>query len=239
MDAVFAKIAQETTKFGLGDEEKWRQLYEPFYPDPPPNVSVVRDEQYGPAERNRLDIFVPRSNSKEEDGGRPVLLFVHGGGFFSGDKLWTEKVYSNIGWFFAQQGIITVVANHQLVPHVQYPGGADDMQLAREWIYTNISLAKFGRGSVDKVVLFGHSSGGAHIAMNLYAAGDPERLSKGAAFPPVAGVIYLDVPFWYDRTKPVRQKTIQSYYGSDSAEVWGPKSALGLFERLPNDSPAL
>lgn len=98
-------------------------------------------------------------------------MYVHGGGFFSGDKLWTDKVYSNIGWFFAQHGIVTVVINHQLVPRVQYPGGADDIQLAREWIYSNIASDKYGRGSVDKVVLFGHSSGGAHIAMNLYAAG--------------------------------------------------------------------
>lgn len=33
--------------------------------------------------------------------------------------------------------------------------------------------------------------------------------------------MYLSVPFWYDRTKPVRQKTIRSYYGSDAEDVWG------------------
>jgi prenylcysteine alpha-carboxyl methylesterase len=64
-----------------------------------------------------------------------------------------------------------VVINHQLVPDVQYPGGADDIQQARQWIYQNIALEKYGRGSVEKVILFGHSSGGAHIASNLYAAG--------------------------------------------------------------------
>jgi len=51
--------------------------------------------------------------------------------------------------------------------------------------------------------------------------GDPDRVSKPVFSPPVAGVIYLDVPFWYDRTKPVRQKTIRSYYGSDDESVWG------------------
>jgi hypothetical protein len=40
-------------------------------------------------------------------------------------------------------------------------------------------------------------------------------------FPPVSGVIYLSVPFWFDRTKPVRQKVIRHYYGSDSEAVWG------------------
>lgn len=138
-----------------------------MYPDPPSNVGVFRNERYGPAERNFLDVFVPPG----DEPNKPVLLYIHGGGFFSGDKLWSEKVYSNIGWFFAQHGIITVVANHQLVPDVQYPGGANDMQLAREWIYKNVSLERYGCGSTDKVILFGHSSGGAHIAMNLYATG--------------------------------------------------------------------
>lgn len=131
-------------------------------------------------------------------------MYIHGGGFFSGDKAWSEKVwgthrvkhvtskdeadgrhsqcYANIGYHFAGQGIVTVVVNHQLVPHVQYPGGADDMQLAREWVYENISKAQFGSGSVEKVFLFGHSSGGAHVAMNLYAAGayQPSISSTGS-----------------------------------------------------------
>lgn len=147
--------------------QKWRKLYEPFYPEPPSNVTVIRDQQYGPFERNYLDVFVPNEMKTE----KPVLMYVHGGGFFSGDKMWSEKVYSNIGWFFARHGIVTVILNHRLVPNVRYPGGADDIQMAREWIFNHISSPKYGCGSVNKVVLFGHSSGGAHIAANLYAAG--------------------------------------------------------------------
>ena len=63
-------------------------MYEPLYPDYPSDVTVIRDEIYGPAERNRLDVYVPPSS----DAGKPVVLFVHGGGFFSGDKGWSEKV---------------------------------------------------------------------------------------------------------------------------------------------------
>jgi acetyl esterase/lipase len=33
-------------------------------------------------------VFFPLSKEAEN----PVLLFVHGGGFFSGDKGWSEKV---------------------------------------------------------------------------------------------------------------------------------------------------
>ncbi|VUC32431.1 unnamed protein product [Clonostachys rosea] len=170
-------------------------------------------------------------------------------------NLGDEEYWGNIGHYFANQGIIVVIVNHQLVHYdrggddsfqpedtapVTYPAGADDVQLAREWVYDNIRSAQFGNGSPEKVVLFGHSSGGAHIAMNLYAAGDPEQTTgKPALFPPVAGVIYLSVPFWYDRTRPIRKQILQRYYGSDAEDVWGPRSALGLFQRLPDDSPVL
>lgn len=49
----------------------------------------MKDESYGPAERNRLDVYFPL---EEKPGGYPVVLYVHGGGFFSGDKGWSEKV---------------------------------------------------------------------------------------------------------------------------------------------------
>lgn len=168
-----------------------------------------------------------------------------------------QQYWGNIGNFYAHHGMVVVIVNHQLVPFdrrdlnappseptIAYPAGADDVQLAREWVYQNIESAEFGGGSREMVVLFGHSSGGAHIAMNLYAAGmyscycetlssipkdlthnhagDPERVpSETEVFPPVAGVIYLSVPFWYDGTRPIRQRILQRYYGSDSEEIWG------------------
>jgi acetyl esterase/lipase len=53
----------------------------------------------------------------------------------------------------------------------QYPAGADDVQRAREWVHDHVGKSQYGRGDRNRVVLLGHSSGGAHIAMNLYAQG--------------------------------------------------------------------
>lgn len=60
-----------------------------MYPAQPSGVTILKDLRYGPAERNVLDVFVPVKVSQTE---KPVLLFVHGGGFFSGDKRWSENV---------------------------------------------------------------------------------------------------------------------------------------------------
>jgi prenylcysteine alpha-carboxyl methylesterase len=35
-----------------------------------------------------LDVYVPASTKAD----KPVIVFIHGGGFFSGDKEWSEKV---------------------------------------------------------------------------------------------------------------------------------------------------
>jgi hypothetical protein len=44
---------------------------------------------------------------------------------------------------------------------------------------------------------------------------------KQAISPPVAGVMFFSTPFWFDRTRPIRQRTLRQYYGSDTEEVWG------------------
>lgn len=87
------------------------------------------------------------------------------------------------------------------------------MQRAREWICNNVSSPKCGSGCPRRVILFGHSSGATHIAMNLYAAGKPkhahqhwypaipipcrrpEQRWRDSSFPLVAGVKDLDPPF--------------------------------------------
>jgi hypothetical protein len=51
--------------------------------------------------------------------------------------------------------------------------------------------------------------------------GDPKRVPKRAIFPPVAGVMFFSTPFWFDKTRPIRQRTLRQYYGSDAEEVWG------------------
>lgn len=65
--------------------------------------------------------------------------------------------------------------------------------------------------------------------------GDLQRTpTRPDVFPPVAGVIYLSVPFWYDRRRPIRQKILQRYYGSDSEDIWGVSEPIPQNENISN-----
>lgn len=136
-----------------------------------------------------------------------------------------------------------ILANYQLVPACRYPAPADDVQLVREWVYSNINQSKYGAGDPSKVFLVGQSAGGAHVATNLYKAGDATRSSASSSTsiltPPLKGVAYLSVPFYFDNTKARRAQTLREYYGSDSIEEWEPRSPLGLFKRLPKTHETL
>lgn len=159
------------------------------------------------------------------------------------------QYWANIGHYYAAHGIVTVIANHQLVPQCTFPAGklsiallhsfyfssvrltisgARDMQLLRDWVYKNIASERFGQGSPLKVILWGHSSGGAHIAMNLYGGADAEHPARDPLFPPVAGVIYFSTPFWYDSSRPIRNKILRQYYGSAEEDVWGVSPTIVL-----------
>jgi prenylcysteine alpha-carboxyl methylesterase len=137
-----------------------------------------------------------------------------------------------------------ILANYQLIPTCQYPAPADDVQLVREWVASNIASEEYGHGDPSRIVLIGQSAGGAHVATNLYAAGDPSRASTptaagNALTPPLAGVVYLSVPFYFDHTKVRRAQTLREYYGSDEVDQWDPRSPVGLFKNLKDDSQVL
>ena len=86
------------------------KLYGPLLAGAPKEgVSVVQDVEYGPADRNRLDIY--KSKTKPISPA-PILVFVHGGGFVRGDK----KGAANIGAYFARHGVLAITLNYRFAP---------------------------------------------------------------------------------------------------------------------------
>lgn len=148
-----------------------------------PERQVLRDQPYrdGSSPEHRLDLFFP------EGSGWPVLIFVHGGGWNTGDKdlkVGGADVYGNIGRFFASHGVGVAVINYRLLPQVSWREQIEDVADATAWVDSHV--ADYG-GSPNRLFLFGHSAG-AQIASRV--ALDPNPLKKFGLSPRIlCGVV--------------------------------------------------
>jgi acetyl esterase/lipase len=130
-----------------------------------PGVERLVDIAYGDAgERNLLDIYRPR---KPRDGGFPVLLQVHGGGWFTGHKQQQAQPLLN---HLAQRGWLCVSINYRLSPADKFPSHIIDVKKAIHWIRQHV--AQYG-GNADFLAITGGSAGGHLAALAALSANDP------------------------------------------------------------------
>jgi acetyl esterase/lipase len=107
--------------------------------------------------KHKLDIYTPKGQKDF-----PVLMFVHGGSWKSGNK----ELYASLGETFAKQGIGTVLINYRLSDSrgkAKHPDHIHDVAAAFAWIHENIE--KYG-GRKDRIFVSGHSAG-AHLVSLL------------------------------------------------------------------------
>jgi arylformamidase len=98
-------------------------------------------------ERHVLDIYAPANASN-----LPVLFWIHGGGWQSGDKTSVHLKPQ----FFTEKGFVFVSINHRLLPDVVMEDIIADVAQAFAWMHQHI--AQYG-GNPQRVVVGGHSSG--------------------------------------------------------------------------------
>src|SRR5579863_1314402 len=139
--------------------------------------ALVEDLAYGPAERHRLDLYGTATRVR-----RPVLLFVHGGGFVQGDKggvrgdaaNWAN---ANVGRMAAARGMLGAVMNYRLAPDNPWPAGAQDVATALQWL--RVHAGEHG-GDGDRIVLIGTSAGAVHISGFLMREPKAGQMIRGA-----------------------------------------------------------
>jgi triacylglycerol lipase len=217
LGAMPSQIAAQLREIGARIEvEKTTALYAPLQPkEPYPWLEVARDVAYGPAPRNVLDVFTA-PKSAPSGGSKPVVVFVHGGGFARGNKR-TEGTpfYDNIGVWAAGYGLVGVTMNYRLAPDSTWPSGIEDVGAAVAWLKANV--ARYG-GDPSKIFLWGHSAGAAHVGD--YVANAATKGSDAG----VAGAILTSG--FYDLGKEVSVWKV--YYGDDVAKYAERSSLPGL-----------
>lgn len=167
----------------------------------------LSDVAYGPHERHRFDIYLP----KPRPTGAPVILLVHGGGWRHGDKA-ADSVVEHKVRHWVSQGVILVSTNYRLLPET---GPLDQVQdIARALAAVQQKAAGWG-GDPSRVVLMGHSAG-AHLVALLGAR--PDQLRAAGAQPWMSTVALdsaaLDVPAIMQRRHP---RLYDQAFGDDPA----------------------
>jgi triacylglycerol lipase len=153
---------------------------------PQPGVKAERDIAYGKDAKETLDLFTPDAKPSKP---RPILIFVHGGGFVGGDKSKAgdgspSPFYDNMMIWAVNHGLIGVNMNYQLAPKAHYPTVQREIAEVVAWARSN---AGAWGGDPDRIVVWGHSAGAAHVASFI---AHPETYADVAgATKPVAGAI--------------------------------------------------
>lgn len=121
------------------------------------NLDVTRDVDYGSRDRQRLDIYRPTNVKKP----RPVVVFIHGGAWNSGDK----QQYFFVARALVNQDYVVVIPNYRLLPEATFPDFVWDTARAVRWTMRNVDDYA---GDSDSIYLMGHSAGAYNAAMVSY-----------------------------------------------------------------------
>jgi acetyl esterase len=125
----------------------------PVYPGP--EVARVEERRISsPAGKTRLRIYTPPGR-----GPFPALVWLHGGGWVTGDLDITDGTARHL---CAGAGCVVVSVGYHLAPESKFPGPLDECFAATRWTASN--AATIG-ADADRVAVAGDSAGG-----NLAAA---------------------------------------------------------------------
>lgn len=145
-----------------------------FSPIISPDWTVYKDIQYGVTKSEVADLYLLNR------GVHPCVVFIHGGGWSTGDK----SAYEGRARKYALAGFHVIAINYRLATYddktTQWPAQLQDVQLALRWIRQNAIVFRI---DPYRVGVAGDSAGG-HLSLmlgsNLYScAGDRAHLYPG------------------------------------------------------------
>ena len=194
---------------------------------------ISRDLPYADTKNKlqTLDIYAPL-----EGNNHPVAIWIHGGGWHSGDKAemdnkpkaFTEKGYIFVSINYRLWTPPWTNSDHEGVRRFQwsptFPGTvtltdeAEDIAKAVRWVRDHIQ--EYG-GNRDALVVLGHSAGASLAALvctdDRYLKGEGVPLAVIKACVPVDGDAY-DIPL-HMKTAPARQAEIDRHrFGDDQLQ---------------------
>ena len=174
-----------------------------------------------------LDLYEPASSGS--CATRPIVVWVHGGGWAGGDKaeFMEHKVplFNGAGFVFASVNYRLTDTTDPADPHPQWPVHDQDTADALAWI---IHHASEFRGDTHKVAVLGHSAGGGIVAAittdERYLAKDGLTLRAVRCAGSMDGEGY-DITAGATTSPPEWKPTYTNAFGTDPA-VWQEASPI-------------
>lgn len=120
----------------------------------PAGVKAMRDIAYGKADKQKIDVYLPRTPRNA-----PTIIMVHGGAWFIGDKKNSGVVSNKIKYWVEGKGYILISVNYRLVPEANALEQAHDV--AKAIAFAQHNLSSWG-GNPQQIIIMGHSAG-AHL----------------------------------------------------------------------------
>lgn len=174
----------------------------------------------------RLDIFYASDKEGGDSAGTlPMVLFIHGGGWRSGDKSFQHPLAIET----AAKGYITASVEYRLSPEAKYPASVEDIMDAVIWLKKN--AGKYG-GNPAKFALSGCSSGG-HLAAFCGVTSGVEKFKRIDAETGITADVQavVDIDGVLDFTHPAES-------GKDTSDLYPSVGRLWLGETY-KQNPAL
>jgi len=173
----------------------------------------------------KLNIFVPNHSEKKE---LPVLIFVHGGNWNSGNK----NTYGFIGRNFAKKDVVTVIPSYTLSPKSDVEQMTNEIATAVKWVQKNI---KKYHGDPQNLFVTGHSAGGQLVANAVLNPkfGIDENSISGIILNDAAGI---DMKDYLEKNSPTTADDYLATWSNDP-EIWREASPIYFLDR--NSPPFL
>lgn len=167
----------------------------------------------------KLNIFVPNHSEKKE---LPVLIFVHGGNWNSGNK----NTYGFIGRNFAKKDVITVIPSYTLSPKSDVEQMTNEIATAVKWVQKNI---KKYHGDPQNLFVTGHSAGGQLVANAVLNPkfGIDENSISGIILNDAAGI---DMKDYLEKNPPTTADDYLATWSNDP-EKWREASPIYFLDR--------
>lgn len=145
-------------------------------PKVPADVETLAAIRYDPADPDALlDIFRPKAASD----ARPAIVWVHGGGFVSGNR----NIVAEYLKILAGQGFVTITVDYTIAPEARYPTPVRQTNKALGYVVAN--AARYGIDP-DRI-LVGGDSAGAQIAAQVSTIATNPAYANAVGIAPSVG----------------------------------------------------